>query len=135
MPSPGWGASAACATSNLLLPTPAVTPSGQANTSACTSVPPPDTGKPYLPPSASSLVLSQHITALPVPHSALKQEVGAACARHSHGGRQELISRAGTAGLTVPGAAWVTHNFFHAFIQTWMPGQELGGFPALRNEE
>lgn len=29
VPSPGWGASAACATSNLLLPTPAVTPSGK----------------------------------------------------------------------------------------------------------
>lgn len=41
--------------------------------------PPPATEIPYLPPSASGLVLSQHITAFPISHSALKHEVGAAC--------------------------------------------------------
>lgn len=118
---------------SLLLSTPAVTPLRQAGSSAYTSAP------AACHWEALSASVSLQLGALPahhrLPHFSFCFEArGGSCLPVPVITADRSSSpAAGAAGLTVPGAGSVTQHFFHPFIQTWMPGQEFGGFPALRN--
>lgn len=121
---------------SILLSAPALTPRRQAGSSACTSAP------AACHQEALSASLSLRLGALPahhrLPHFSFCFEAGGGSRLPvpvtATAADRRSSPAAGAAGLTVPGAGSVTQYFFHPFIQTWMPGQEFGGFPTLRNK-
>lgn len=115
----------------LLLSAPAVTPLRQAGRSACASAP------AACHRNSLSASVSLRLGAVPahhcLPHFSFCSEArGGSCLPvpdTTAAADRSSSPAAGAAGLTVPGAGSVTQHF----IQTWMPRQEFGAFPALRN--
>lgn len=114
---------------SLPLSAPAVTCWNRAGSSAFTSAP------AACHWEALSASVSLWAGALPAHHhlfhSALKHEAGAAASQPQQ--QIELVSSHRGSRTRCPRAGSDTQHFFHPFTQTWMPGQEFGGFPALRS--